>query len=528
MRILVSDAIAEQGLDLLRKEPGLQVDYRPDLSADDLNACIWEYEGLIVRSRTTVTAEVLANASRLKVIGRAGIGVDNIDVATATKAGVAVMNTPEGNTNTAAEHTIAMLLALARNIAPADGAMKRGEWERERFIGVEVVGKILAVIGLGRVGALVVKKAQGLGMSTLAYDPFVSKERGQSIDVELLELPELLPRADFITIHTPKTRGTTHLIGRDQFALMKRGVRVVNCARGGIIDEAALYEAILSGKVAGAALDVFEHEPPGELPLAKHPAVLSTPHLGASTEEAQERVAVDIAQQMIDYLKNGSIRNAVNVYPVDGEMLRKVEPYMHLAELLGSFIVQMAEGGLKELAVRYSGDAAALEFKPITAALLTGLLKRSLPDHVNVVNAPHLAKERGIRVSETISTDVEDYSSLITVELTTDKAKRQVAGTLFGRKEPRIVRVDDSRMEAVPSGFMLVFSNQDTPGVIGKIGTILGNNQINIAGMQLGRVAPHGMAVAVVNVDSPIPPAIMHAIRLLPNICDATLVELAQ
>ena len=526
MRILVSDAIAASGLDLLRKATGLEVDYRPDLSADGLKACIGEYEGLIVRSRTKVTAEVLANTSRLRVIGRAGIGVDNIDVATATAAGVVVMNTPEGNTNTAAEHTIAMLLALARNIAPADGAMKRGEWERDRFVGVEVVGKSLGVIGLGRVGALVVKKAQGLGMITLAYDPFVSRERGQSMGVELLELSELLPRVDFITVHTPKTRGTTHLIGRDEFALMKRGVRIVNCARGGIIDEVALDEAMQSGIVAGAALDVFEHEPPGDLPLVKHPAVLCTPHLGASTEEAQERVAVDIAQQMIDYLLYGSIRNAVNVYPLDAEMLRKVEPYMHLAELLGSFVVQMVEGGLTEVAVRYSGDAATLEFKPITAALLTGLLKKSLPDRVNVVNAPHLAKERGIRVSETISSDVEDYSSLITVELTTDKSKRQVAGTLFGRKEPRIVRVDDYRLEAVPSGFMLVFSNQDTPGVIGKIGTLLGSNQINIAGMQLGRVAPHGMAVAVVNVDSAIPPAIMHEIRRLPNIAYATLVEL--
>ena len=528
MRILVSDAIAAPGLDLLRKATGLQVDYCPDLSADELHASIGAYEGLIVRSRTKVTAEVLANASRLRVIGRAGIGVDNIDVATATTAGVVVMNTPEGNTNTAAEHTIAMLLALARNIAPADGAMKRGEWERERFVGVEVVGKILGVIGLGRVGALVAKKAQGLGIITLAYDPFVSRERAQSMGVELLELSDLLPRVDFITVHTPKTRGTTHLIGHDEFALMKRGVRVVNCARGGIIDEAALYEAIQSGTVTGAALDVFESEPPGEgeLPLVHHPAVLCTPHLGASTEEAQERVAVDIAQQMIDYLQSGSIRNAVNVYPLDAEMLRKIEPYMHLAELLGSFVVQMVEGGLTDVAVRYSGDAGALEFKPITAALLTGLLKKSLPDHVNVVNAPHLAKERGIRVSETISSDVEDYSSLITVELTTDKSKRQVAGTLFGRKEPRIVRVDDYRLEAVPSGHMLVFSNQDTPGVIGKIGTILGSNQVNIAGMQLGRVAPHGMAVAVVNVDSAIPTAIMHEIRRLPNIFYAMLVEL--
>jgi D-3-phosphoglycerate dehydrogenase len=528
MRVLVSDPIAAQGLDLLRKEAEVEIDVRPEVSADDLKACIDQYDGLIVRSRTKVTAEVLGCASRLKVVGRAGIGVDNIDVASATKAGVVVMNTPEGNTNTAAEHTIAMLLALARNIAPADTAMKGGEWQRERFIGVEVAGKVLGVIGLGRVGALVAKKAQGLGMITLAYDPFVSKERGQSLGVEVLELPELLPRVDFISVHTPKTRGTTHLIGREALALVKRGARLVNCARGGIIDEDALYEAIVSGQVAGAAIDVFEHEPPGDLPLVRHPAVLCTPHLGASTEEAQERVAVDIAQQVLDYLKYGSIRNAVNVYPLDAEMFRQVEPYMNLAELLGSFIVQMVDGGLNELAVRYSGDAASLEFKPITAALLTGLLKKSSPERVNVVNAPHLAKERGIRVSETISNEVEDYSSLITVELTTDKAKRQVAGTLFGRKEPRIVRVDDYRLEAVPSGYMLVFSNQDTPGVIGKIGTLLGTNHINIAGMQLGRVAPHDMAVAVVNVDSTIPPAIMHEIRTLPNIFYAVLVELVQ
>jgi D-3-phosphoglycerate dehydrogenase len=389
------------------------------------------------------------------------------------------MNTPEGNTNTAAEHTIALLLALARNISPADAAMKRGEWLRDRYVGVELFGKVLGIIGLGRVGALVAKKAQGLGMITMAYDPFVSRERGQSFGVELLELPEVLARADFISIHTPKTRGTIHLIGPAELALMKQGVRIVNCARGGIIDEAALDEAILSGKVAGAALDVFEREPPGELPLIKHAAVLCTPHLGASTEEAQERVAIDIAQQVIGYLKFGSIRNAVNVYPLDAEMLRKVEPYMNLAEKLGS-----------------------------------------------LVNAPHLARERGIRVDETISSEAEDYSSLITVELTTDNSKRRVAGTLFGRKEPRIVRVDDYRMEAVPSGYMLVFSNQDTPGVIGKIGTILGSNQINIAGMQLGRVAPHGMAVAVVNVDSTIPPAVLHEIRMLPNLFDAKLVEL--
>jgi D-3-phosphoglycerate dehydrogenase len=526
MRILVSDPIAEQGLELLQKEPGIEVDVRLDLSEDDLKACIHQYEGLIVRSQTTVSGDVIAGASRLKVIGRAGIGVDNIDVAAATTAGVVVMNTPEGNTNTAAEHTIALLLALARNISPADAAMKRGEWLRERYVGVELLGKVLGIIGLGRVGALVAKKAQGLGMITMAYDPFVSRERGQSFGVELLELPEVLARADFISIHTPKTRGTIHLIGPAELALMKRGVRIVNCARGGIIDEAALDEAILAGKVAGAALDVFEREPPGELPLIKHAAVLCTPHLGASTEEAQERVAIDIAQQVIGFLKFGSIRNAVNVYPLDAEMLRKVEPYMNLAEKLGSFVVQMVDGGLREVSVRYSGDAADLEVKPITAALLTGLLKKSLPERVNLVNAPHLARERGIRVDETISSEAEDYSSLITVELTTDNSKRRVAGTLFGRKEPRIVRVDDYRMEAVPSGYMLVFSNQDTPGVIGKIGTILGSNQINIAGMQLGRVAPHGMAVAVVNVDSTIPPAVLQEIHMLPNLFDAKLVEL--
>jgi D-3-phosphoglycerate dehydrogenase len=363
-------------------------------------------------------------------------------------------------------------------------------------------------------------------MFILAYDPFVSQERGQSLGVELLELPELLSRADFLSIHTPMTKGTTHLIGAPEFAQMKPGMRIINCARGGIIDEAALYDAMTAGTVAGAALDVFEHEPPGDSPLLKHPAVLCTPHLGASTEEAQERVAVDIARQIIEYLKFGSIRNAVNLTPLDADMFRKVEPYMNLARQLGSFIVQMVEGGLKEVSVRYSGEAADLESKLITAALLMGLLQKSLPERINVVNAPYLARERGVRVNETLSSDVEDYSSLITVELTTDKTKHQVAGTLFGKKEPRIVRVDDYRIEAVPSGYMLVFANRDTPGVIGKIGTILGSNQINIAGMQLGRVAPHDMAVAVVNVDSAIPPDILREIRRLPNIVDARLVEL--
>lgn len=526
MRILISDRIARQGLDLLTKAPEIDVDVRLNLSGDDLKARIGHYDGLIVRSRTKVNAEVLAAATRLKVIGRAGIGVDNIDVAAATKAGIIVMNTPEGNTNTAAEHTLTLLLALARNAAQADAALKRGEWAPERYLGVEVSGKVLGIIGLGRVGSLVAKKAQGLGMTTIAYDPFISKEQAESLGVDIFELDEVLARADFLTIHTPKTRDTTHLIGPAAFGRMKRGVRLLNCARGGIVDETALYEALCSGQVAGAALDVFEAEPPGDLPLVKHPAVVCTPHLGASTQEAQERVALDIAQQILDYVKFGSIRNAVNVYPLDGEMLRQAEPYMNLAEQLGSFIVQMVEGGLRTVAVKYSGEAAALAIKPITAALLKGVLSKSLPERVNLVNAPLLARERGIQVSETISSEVGDYTSLITVELTTDKAKREVAGTLFGRKEPRIVRVDTYRMEAVPSGHMLVFSNQDTPGVIGKIGTILGSNQINIAGMQLGRMAPHGMAVAVVNVDSTIPPPILEQIQALPNILDAKLVEL--
>lgn len=525
-RILVCDRIAPQGIDWLQKEPDIEVDVRPGLSADELRAAIGQYDGLIVRSRTKITAETLAHTTRLKVIGRAGIGVDNIDVAAATQAGVVVMNTPEGNTNTAAEHTLALLFTLARNVSQGDASLKRGEWTPERYGGVELSGKMLGIIGLGRIGTLVAKKAQGLGMITIAYDPFISREQAQNSGVEIFELAEVVARADFLTVHTPKTRATTHLIGPTAFALMKPGVRLVNCARGGIVDETALYEAISSGKVAGAALDVFEQEPPGDLPLIKHSAIVCTPHLGASTVEAQERVAVDIAQQLIDYFKDGSIRNAVNLYALEGEMVRKVEPYMNLAEKLGSFIVQMVEGGLREVAVKYSGEAAVLEIKPISAALLKGLLQKSLPERVNLVNASHLARERGITVTETISSEVADYTSLITVELTTDKASGEVAGTLFGRQEPRIVRVGAYPMEAVPTGHMLVFSNQDTPGVIGTIGTILGSNHINIAGMQLGRITPHGMAVAVVNVDSTIPHPILEQIRALPNILDAKLVEL--
>ncbi|GIX47898.1 MAG: D-3-phosphoglycerate dehydrogenase [Candidatus Tectimicrobiota bacterium] len=526
-RILVADEIAASGIALLEAHPAVEVTVKTGLSPAQLRAELPHYSGLIVRSSTRVTAELLEAAPALKVIGRAGIGVDNIDVEAATRRGIVVMNTPEGNTNTAAEHTISLLLALSRHIPQATAAVKAGRWERHRFLGVEVVNKVLGVIGLGRIGSLVARKAQGLGMVTVAYDPFISSEAANKLGVELLELPALLERADYISVHTPLTAETYHLLGRDQFKHVRPGVRIINCARGGIIDEAALYEALLNGTVAGAALDVFEQEPPPpDHPLLQLDTVICTPHLGAQTGEAQERVAIGIAEQMLDFFVRGQIRNAVNMPSIDAESYQALQPYMTLAEKLGAFRMQLLEGGLTEITVSYSGTVTAYDTKPLTIAVLRGILGHFLGPQVNYVNAPLLAKERGIRVVERQLHDSEDYASLVEVEIVTERQRGSVAGTLFGKSDPRIVRIDHFPIEAIPSGHMLVFSNRDLPGVIGRIGTILGNAQINIAGFHLGRLAPGGLAVCVVNVDSPIPAEVLAAIRALPNLVYAKTVTL--
>ncbi len=527
-RILIADKIASSGIEILQDHDAVDVTVQTGLAPDALREALPSYAGLVVRSATKVTSDIIDAAASLQIIGRAGIGVDNIDVEAATRRGIIVMNTPEGNMNTAAEHTISMLLALSRAIPQASAEVKAGKWERHKFLGVEVVNKTLGVVGLGRIGSLVVRKAQGLGMQTIAYDPYISSEAAQKLGVELLSLPDLLQRADYVTVHTPKTSETKALIGRDELKLVKRGVQMVNCARGGIIDEEALYEALINGTVAGAALDVFEQEPPSaDHPLLQLDNVICTPHLGAQTEEAQERVAIGVAEQMLEFFTQGQIKNAVNMPNLDAESYRTMQPYLSLGTKLGAFQVQLLEGGITDVIVSYRGDVAAMGMtKPVTSAVLRGVLGHFLGQQVNDVNASFLARERGIRVEERQQQDAANYASLIEVEIVTESQRGSVAGTLFGREDARIVSIDNFSIEAAPEGHMLLFSNQDTPGVIGRIGTILGNANINVAGFHLGRHAPNSTAVCIVNVDTAIPANIMDDIRDLPNLIYAKTVNL--
>jgi D-3-phosphoglycerate dehydrogenase len=523
-RILVTDNLAARGVDLLRDTPGIAVEVTTSLPAAELALHCREADALIVRSATRVTRDLLALAPRLKVVGRAGVGVDNVDVEAATARGVVVMNTPGGNAVSAAEHTIAMLLSLSKHIPQASAAMKAGRWEKGRFVSVELAGKVLGLIGLGRIGGEVAKRAKGLELRVLVYDPFVSEERAQALGVELVDLPELFARADFLTVHTPHTDQTADLIRAETIAQMKDGVRIVNCARGGIVNEKDLHEALVRGKVAGAALDVFAAEPTTDSPLLGLPNFISTPHLGAASEEAQEAVAVEIAQQVIDYLQRGIIRNAVNAPSVPLELVRVLQPYLALGEKLGRLASQLAEGRLSEIRVAYRGDIASMDCAPITAATVKGILAPSHAD-VNMVSALPVARAKGVRLVETRSTEVPDFASLISVMLGTDRARTEVSGTLFSRQDPRVVEIDGFRIEAVLEGLLLVFSNIDVPGVIGRIGTMLGQHGVNIAGMQLGRQKPGGRAVSVVNVDSPIPPPVLDQIRRIPDIVYAKLVS---
>jgi len=525
MRILVTDGLSPRGVEVLRQTEKFEVDVRDRLGTDELLACIDNYDGLIVRSATKVTAPVLQATRRLKVVGRAGVGVDNVDVEAATARGVLVMNAPSGNTLTTAEHTFSLLLALTKNVPQATASMKGGRWEKKAFVSVEVAGKTLGVIGLGRIGGEVARRGKGFAMRVIAYDPFISEEAAAALGVELVELPDLFRRADFITIHTPLTPETHHLIDGKAIAQMRTGVRIVNCARGGIIDETALYEALKSRKVAGAALDVFEQEPITNSPLFELPNFICTPHLGASSEEAQENVAVEIAQQIVDYLQKGIIRNAVNAPSMDPELYKVLQPYLTLSEKLGRLASQLAEGRMHEVRIDYRGEIAGYDPAPLTAAVVKGALDPFMEDAVNYVNALALAKGRSIRVIESKVLEEADYTSLITVAVRSDRGTSEVAGTLFSRREPRVVRIDEFRLEAIPEGYLLIFSNLDVPGVIGTIGTFLGKHQVNIAGMSLGRERPGGRAVSVVNVDTPIPAHVLEEIRRLPNIVFVKLVK---
>jgi D-3-phosphoglycerate dehydrogenase len=526
-RVLVADALQAVGVDALRKH-GLEVDVAGTLDERALVARIADYEGLIVRSATKVTRAVIAAATRLEVVGRAGAGVDTIDVDAATERGIVVMNTPGGNTTAVAEHTLALLLALARHVPLADATLKAGRWEKNRLQGVELFGKALGILGLGRIGGEVARRALGFRMHVLAYDPYLTREAAERLGVESVELDELLARSDFITIHTPLTGDTRHLIGEAELARTKPGVRLINCARGGIIDEAALVQGLTSGHVGGAAIDVFEQEPPpADHPLLRFEQVVVTPHLGAATDEAQAAVALAIADQVADALVRGIVANAVNLPAMDAETLREQAPYAGLAAAMGRFLAQMAEGRMAEARLTYAGDVATRPTAPLTLAFLRGVLGTILAEHVTDVNAMLVARSRGLRVTETSTTEsTGGYASLLTAELRTDRGMASVAGSLFHHREPRFVAIDGFALEAVPQGFMLVFANQDVPGVVGRIGTLCGRHGINIAGMQLGRERRGGRAVSILNLDDPMSPAALEEIRAMPDIVFARLVRL--
>ena len=525
MKVLISDNLSTCGVDILKKA-GLEVEFRSKTTVEEIEKMIGDYDALIIRSATKVTAGLLEKAAKLKIVGRAGSGLDNVDIPAATKKGVVVMNTPGGNTVTTAEHTIGMIFASARMIPQAYSSMKAGKWEKKKFEGVELFDKTLGIIGLGAIGGVVANRCTALGMKVLAFDPFISTEKAKQLGIELADLETIYKRSDFITLHTPKTKETAGLINKDTIAKMKDGVRIINCARGGIVNEADLYEALKSGKVAGAAFDVFEKEPPENHPLMTLDNFIATPHLGASTLEAQENVATAVAEQIVDYLIAGTVRNAVNVPSVPADQLPSLSPYINLAERMGLFAAQVIEGGLTQVTVEYSGDVSNLKLEPVTLAALKGLLTPIIQENVNYVNAPLIAKDRGIEVKVSKSSDTREYTSLITIKVKAGAKEMSVAGTLNSKKEPRIIQVDDFPMETVPEGDMLVLMNNDKPGVIGGIGTLMGQNGINIARMQFGREKQGGLAMSIVSVDSTISDEIMNKVRKLPNVLSAKQVRI--
>jgi len=522
-RVLISDDLSPRAVSVFR-ERGIDVDVETGLSENELIARIGGYDGLAVRSATKVTEKLLAAAEGLKVVGRAGIGVDNIDVDAATQRGIVVMNTPFGNSITTAEHAIALMLALAREIPSANVSTHAGKWEKKRFMGVEITGKTLGLIGCGNIGSIVAARAQGLKMRVISFDPYLSAERAADLGIEKVELDELFARSDFITLHVPLTDATRDLLDREAFARMKKGVRLINCARGGIVVEEDLVDALDAGQVAGAALDVFAVEPARENILFGRDNVICTPHLGAATTEAQEKVALQVAEQMADYLLTGAVTNALNMPAVTAEEAPKLRPYMALAELLGSFAGQLTETGLKGATVEFEGHVATLNTRPVMAAALTGLL-RPLLDSVNMVSAPVIARERDIRCTEIKREEPSDYETLIRLTVETERMKRSVAGTLFGGSRPRIVEIKGIPIEAELGPHMLYLSNKDKPGVIGDLGRMLADAKVNIATFHLGRAQEGGDAIALLQVDQALDRDLLERIASLPNVVQAKVLE---
>ena len=519
-KVLISDALSDAAVEIF-KERGVEVDYLPTLGKDKekLLSVIGDYDGLAVRSATKATAPIIEAGKNLKVIGRAGIGVDNIDIPAATAAGIVVMNTPYGNAITTAEHAIAMMFALVRQIPQANQSTHLGKWEKSAFMGTEVYGKVLGVIGCGNIGSIVADRAVGLKMRVIAFDPYLTEERAVELGVEKVELDDLLARADIVTLHTPLTDQTRNILGAENLAKLKKGAYVVNCARGGLVDEDALKEALDAERIAGAAVDVFAVEPATEHPLFGHPRVVATPHLGASTREAQENVAIQVAEQMADYLTRGAVSNALNSPSVTAEEAPRLKPFIALAEKLGAFAGQLTETALKKIEVIYEGEVASLNTRPLTSSAVAGVLKPMLSE-VNIVNAPVLAKERGISISETFNDDADNFDSIICLRITTEKQERTVSGTVVGGT-PRIIEIKGVEMEASFYPHMLFTTNEDKPGYIGAVGQTLGEAGLNIATFNLGRSAPGEQAIALVAVDTPVTEAVLEKVRALPHVQQA-------
>ncbi len=515
-KVLISDKLSQQAVDIFKKNK-VDVDVKTGLSEDELIKIIGEYDGLAIRSATKVTKKVLEAAKKLKVVGRAGIGVDNVDIPAATAAGIIVMNTPFGNSITTAEHSIALMMSLAREIPAANTSTQAGKWEKNKFMGVELYSKTLGLIGCGNIGSIVADRAQGLKMKVVVYDPFLTPERAKDINVEKVELDDLLKRADFISLHTPLNEQTKNILNKQSLAKCKKGVRIVNCARGGLVDENALKEAIDSGHVAGAAFDVFTEEPAKTNPLFGSEKTVCTPHLGASTSEAQENVALQVAEQISEYLTTGTVTNAINMPSVSAEDAAKLKPYLQLADQLGSFAGQLTESAIKAIKIEYEGSVAELNTRPITAVLVKGLLT-PLVEGVNMVNAPVVAKERNIKISEVKNEECDDYQTIIRLTVTTEKRDRTITGTLFGGTKPRIVEVGGIKLEAGLGPRMLYVNNEDKPGLIGNLGKLLGDAGVNIANFNLGRNDAKNDAIALLEIDQEISKDVCEKIGKLPSV----------
>lgn len=528
-KVLVSDPISDLGIQQLMDAADVQVDKKTGLSEDELTAIIADYDALLVRSQTRVTDKIMNAGTNLKVVGRAGVGVDNIDLEAATKRGIVVINAPDGNTITTAEHTFAMMIALARHIPQAYAKTISGTWDRKTFLGVELRNKTLGVMGMGRIGSEVAKRAKAFGMNILAYDPFLTEERAEKLEVKLASVDMIIRSADFITVHTPLTPETRHMIGKAQFAVMKKGMRIVNCARGGIIDEPALIEAIDQGIVDGAAFDVFEQEPPApDHPFLSHPKVIVTPHLGASTVEAQENVAIDVSEQVLHILRNEPFKNAVNFPLVAANVMSKLQPYFPLGEKLGSFAAQITARAVQEIHINYAGELAEVDTQALTRYIVKGVLERHLGSEVNIVNAMHLAKSRDLHIAVSQTAKTKDFANLVTVTLKTQNdGEHLVAGTLLQGYGERIVRLDKFPVDIAPEGHQILISHNDKPGLIGRVGTLLGENSVNIASMQVGRKVVGGEAIMLLTVDKDVPKDVLVKLAGLPELNTALEIVLS-